>query len=225
MKHESPRKIAKLWDSMKKKGCKLVNLRNQAQAKIDKSFLELLEDQGFKHIKVSEIVRKSQINRSTFYDYYLDKYDLLEQLQDRLLDEIKVHSLKVRDIVFQRGFQEEAMQNYLLEILDYIEVNFRNFRLFLGPEIRSNFQQKFKVTFEQIWYQDQNTQIDESSKIYLSSGTSALLVELLTIWVTKKNPESKETFSKTLMKFVSAMFITFEKDIIETNHNNQLNKF
>ncbi|WP_210135415.1 TetR/AcrR family transcriptional regulator [Staphylococcus sp. GDX8P80P] len=199
--------------------------RNQAQAKIDKVFLELLEDQGFYHIKVSEIVRKSQINRSTFYDYYLDKYDLLEQLQDRLLDDIKEHSLKVRGIVFQRGFQEETMKNYLLEILNYIEKKRRKFSLFLAPELRSGFQQKFKETFEQIWYQNQIIQIDENSKNYLSSGTSALLVELLTIWVTKANSEPKENFAKTLMKFLSAMFITFKEDIVVPNHRHQSHKF
>jgi AcrR family transcriptional regulator len=49
--------------------------------------------EGYEAITVREIVRKAEINRSTFYLHFLDKQDILTQLQNDILNELK-ESLK-----------------------------------------------------------------------------------------------------------------------------------
>lgn len=44
------------------------------------AFMELLENEPFENIKVSEICSKAMINRSTFYSHFEDKYELLDAL-------------------------------------------------------------------------------------------------------------------------------------------------
>ena len=47
------------------------------------ALLELLEDNSFEEIKVSDICDKALINRSTFYSHFSDKYELLSSyIQD-----------------------------------------------------------------------------------------------------------------------------------------------
>ena len=52
-------------------------------------FLELLNDQPIQKITVKAICEKADINRSTFYRYYRDAYDLMEQIADDLWEEFR----------------------------------------------------------------------------------------------------------------------------------------
>lgn len=56
---------------------------------IDHALLENLSTHPFQKITVDMICKTALINRSTFYKYYLDKYDLLEQYLNRTLEEFR----------------------------------------------------------------------------------------------------------------------------------------
>lgn len=51
-------------------------------------FLELLEKKGIEKVTVREICSKAKINRTTFYKYYDNPYDLMEKLEKEVLDEL-----------------------------------------------------------------------------------------------------------------------------------------
>ena len=50
--------------------------------------MKLMKDDTFENIKVSDICDISLVNRSTFYDHFSDKYELLESLIKDLEDEL-----------------------------------------------------------------------------------------------------------------------------------------
>src|SRR5699024_11374056 len=52
---------------------------------IEEAFVESVLAKGFAKTTVSEIAAQAEINRKTFYTYYLDKYDLAEKLGDKLI--------------------------------------------------------------------------------------------------------------------------------------------
>lgn len=56
---------------------------------IKDTFLQLLADKDIKKITVSELCQKADINRATFYRYYLDVYDLLNSIQKEFELELK----------------------------------------------------------------------------------------------------------------------------------------
>ena len=62
------------------------------QKVIKDTFLDLLETKDIKKITVSEICEKADINRATFYRYYLDVYDLLDKIQEEFVNELKMAS-------------------------------------------------------------------------------------------------------------------------------------
>lgn len=49
---------------------------------IVRAFYSLLEAKGFEKMTVSDIIREADINRSTFYRHYADKYQILESIRD-----------------------------------------------------------------------------------------------------------------------------------------------
>ena len=56
---------------------------------IKESFLNLLEKKDISNITVTEICELSDVNRGTFYRYYTDIYDLLKQIEQEFIEEIK----------------------------------------------------------------------------------------------------------------------------------------
>ena len=52
------------------------------------TFCELYKTKPVEKITVSELARKAGYNRATFYEYFLDVYDLLEQIEEELIDHI-----------------------------------------------------------------------------------------------------------------------------------------
>lgn len=80
---------------------------------IDQSLLSALKDTAFDRITVEMLCRKAMINRSTFYRYYEDKYDLLKSYTDRVLAEFRecvnvdfvlATAVNVNDPVYQANF-------------------------------------------------------------------------------------------------------------------------
>ena len=59
---------------------------------IKDTFIELLEEKDLKKITVSEICKIADINRATFYRYYLDVYDLLDKIEEEFVTELKMAS-------------------------------------------------------------------------------------------------------------------------------------
>lgn len=53
---------------------------------IRESFLELLKEKPIDKISVTEICKRADINRGTFYSHYADPYDLKHQLEQELKD-------------------------------------------------------------------------------------------------------------------------------------------
>ena len=56
---------------------------------IKDTFIELVSEKDIKKITVSEICSKADINRATFYRYYLDVYDLLDTIKKEFTTELK----------------------------------------------------------------------------------------------------------------------------------------
>ena len=60
----------------------------RTQTAVQEAFLELLQERDFEKISIRDITERANINRSTFYLHYLDKYDLLQQMILHKLNEI-----------------------------------------------------------------------------------------------------------------------------------------
>lgn len=61
----------------------------KSQKYIIETFLELRKHKPIEKISIVELCKKADINKSTFYVYYHDIYDLSEQLEDEMVENIK----------------------------------------------------------------------------------------------------------------------------------------
>lgn len=65
--------------------------RKTSQEKIEKVFIELIQTKNINEITVTDICKKTNLNRSTFYANYLDIYDLAAKIRKKL--ELEVEKL------------------------------------------------------------------------------------------------------------------------------------
>src|SRR5690625_4396150 len=52
------------------------------------SVISLIEEDGYERLTVQKIVERAQVNRSTFYLHFQDKYDLIKHLENDMLRQL-----------------------------------------------------------------------------------------------------------------------------------------
>ncbi len=61
--------------------------RKESQEKIEKTFLQLIQKKNIDEISISTICEICKLNRSTFYANYIDIYDLVDKVKDKMADD------------------------------------------------------------------------------------------------------------------------------------------
>ncbi|TDL99020.1 TetR family transcriptional regulator [Macrococcus brunensis] len=114
------------------------------QILIEKQFLKLLEEHRFREITIKMICEEAHINRSTFYTYYLDKYDLLDRLIEHHLSELNLIGKQFADAsIIDRDALRTLSLLYLDNLFSYIYNNQKFFRTLMTVHPAQNFTQKF----------------------------------------------------------------------------------
>lgn len=72
----------------------MANKKDNQRVKITKkiirdTLIDMLGEMNTSKITVSSLCKRAEINRSTFYNYYDDVYDLLKKMEDEMFIEIK----------------------------------------------------------------------------------------------------------------------------------------
>ena len=102
---------------------------------IKESFIELLEKKPISQITIKELCEKADVNRATFYAHYSDQYDLLEQIENELIDNIRVY-LKGDNLL------NLGTADVVGKIFEYIKDNARICRLLLSERGDLGFQKQ-----------------------------------------------------------------------------------
>lgn len=61
--------------------------RKESVERIERVFINLLQEKEIQEITVSDICKGAELNRSTFYANFLDIYDLADKIRDKLEEE------------------------------------------------------------------------------------------------------------------------------------------
>ena len=88
--------------------------RKSSIEKIEKTFLQLIQNKNIEEISVSMICKIAKLNRSTFYSNYIDMYDLLEKVKKQM---------EVEFAQFQLSNNAKQDENGYLNMFKYIKNN------------------------------------------------------------------------------------------------------
>ena len=88
--------------------------KKESQNKIEKVFIQLIQRKNISEISISTICEKAGLNRSTFYANYIDLYDLVEKVKEKMADEFAE---------FQLSQNSKQDFNGYLNLFKYIKEN------------------------------------------------------------------------------------------------------
>ena len=87
------------------------------------AILNLIMEKPIEKISVIEICKKAMINRMTFYKYYEDKFTLLDDTINEIIDELKNKTLKCNNEIKTLEEASNLLANLIKNVIDYIEKN------------------------------------------------------------------------------------------------------
>ena len=83
------------------------------------ALLELMQEKSFEEIKVLDICNKSLTNRSTFYDHFNDKYELLDSLINEMKNKLMIKLNQNEKIKKQKDYFMRMIELFF----DYVDEN------------------------------------------------------------------------------------------------------
>lgn len=116
---------------------------------IREAFLELVKEKDINKITVTDIVKKADLNRSTFYAHYADVRAILEEIENEVIDKM-LEILKKFE--FKNFFNNPTP--LLLEVSRFIERNQEIYKILLNAPGSEIFLKKLKHVFAQYMLSD-----------------------------------------------------------------------
>lgn len=103
---------------------------------IKTTFLKKLEEKDINKITVSEICQDADVNRATFYRYYLDVYDLLDSIETEFVDNLR--------LIFNE--ENYTVYSFALKVLNIFLENKQILKVIFKSRSNINFMQEFLET-------------------------------------------------------------------------------
>ena len=111
--------------------------RRKTEKRIETSLLRLMKEQTFETISIRQLIDLAEVNRSTFYRHYLDKYDLLEKIEDQLLGDLLAYyqdAIKSdRLFKLEKDFKVEDYIHEEQNLFHFFEPYLEDLAILLGP--------------------------------------------------------------------------------------------
>ncbi|MBP5841249.1 TetR/AcrR family transcriptional regulator [Lactiplantibacillus plantarum] len=104
---------------------KYAKKRQLTQSKIKSAYINLLQNAPQENITINMIAKKAEISRSSFYRYYFDKYELINEIENDVLKAIqsfKKYNKPQNETFFDKDSNQQIeklllfMSNYSREI-------------------------------------------------------------------------------------------------------------
>lgn len=149
----------------------------KTKRKIIQAFWSLYETDDLKNISVKRINETANINRSTFYEYFLDIYELIEVAEDDLLCQLKEPLLEISkgSAITNEAFLDQMGQNL------YAQYGKRVFRL-LGEQGEPSFREKFKCDFLPLLFRLHHVALPESIHPAVYEFSCSAVLGFLQYW-------------------------------------------
>lgn len=185
------------------------NKTDRTKQHIVLTFFEMMDELGFDKITVAGLSKRAKINRGTFYHYYVDKYALLEEIEEEMYSSFKqvmenhigvTVKSKIdqygRDNIFQ--FFKDACEKLMVFLYDRKELA----KILIGENGRPQFIERLErlyIETVQLKLQNVSPEITESEKLqqeFIYYGVIAIVKR----WLLTGAKQSPEEIAEILAK-------------------------
>lgn len=164
--------------------------RKKTEKQIEDSLLQLMKEQTFETISIRQLIDLAEMNRSTFYRHYLDKYDLLEKIEDRLLDDLQAYYQEALESACLFKLEKDfKVEDYIYEkqnLFHFFEPYLEDLVTLLGPNGSSTSSQRLQEALREIFWQSislADPHLEEVEVDLLLNHQAASFMGTLTYWL------------------------------------------
>jgi len=141
---------------------------------IMQAFWSLYCQKKIDHISIKEITDKAGYHRSTFYEYFVDIYDLLNQLEDEVLARMRAEVLQSLSI--------PSNSNLVQILADRYEAQGEYLRVLLGENGNPHFAKKVKAEMGVALTRRFGLPENDSHTAYIMEFGLSAIISTITHW-------------------------------------------
>ncbi len=172
---------------------------------IREALVSLIETKGFDALSVRDITETANINRSTFYLHFQDKFDLLEQTEQEIIQDIQAIILQTDSLSLANFHLTQQPLPVMVQMFEYFQANAALVRAILGIKGDIAFQIQLRKAIEQNlskigFFEGINSQNFLVPSEYLITYVIAAHLGVVQIWLKKGCLESPQEMALILSK-------------------------
>lgn len=188
------------WKTSKKAGDNLMTNEKLDRRKkytrmvLKESLMTLLQEKQIFSITVKEICELSDINRSTFYAHYDNPFDLLEQIEQELIDDLNSFLSS-----YNFSKEDEAL-NMTEKLIEYFATKQKECQILLSKNSHSSFEQNIRDIAKQYIMQNRKQiGIDYETSQYVSAFIIKGSIEVMKVWLHNNMDTSPKEIAKLII--------------------------
>lgn len=173
--------------------------RRETEKRIETGLLQLMKEQTFEKISIRQLIDLAEVNRSTFYRHYLDKYDLLEKIENRLLDDLQAYYQEALDssclFKLEKEFKVEDYIHDKQNLFHFFEPYLEDLAILLGPNGSSTSSWRLQEVLREIFSQSislGDPLLEEVEADLLLNHQAASFMGTLTYWLAHPHYKSQQ---------------------------------
>ncbi len=177
--------------------------------KLIDSFWELYKEKSIDKISVGEITALSGNNRSTFYHYFKDVYELLEQSEEEILADANTEISQYLSDIKEISSEEQTLQMLRLFALPIFNRYEEKIFILLGPHGDPMFRTKLQ---NNMYNNLQKNAILPTKNIYtdyMISFAISSIIGLLSLWHQREKDLDDEEFIKIAQTLIAKGILGF----------------
>ena len=183
-------------------------ITTQTREKLIQAFWSLYCEKKIEHITIKEITDKAGYHRSTFYEYFVDIYDVLNQLEDMLLQYIEMNVISRLDSELDDNLSIDLAQN----IANIYDVKGEYLSVLLGENGDPNFLIKVKALMLPVLTDTFGLSGKEIHTSYIFEFATSGIFAVVTHWYKNgKNLPSQELAGLVRSMLISGVFPMIRK--------------
>lgn len=158
------------------------------------ALMEMLETKPFASVKVSDLCRIADVNRSTFYSYYDNISDLLKEIEDDVIGWMPASDISKMSIELDKHLLEDSTAFFR-----YIRDHARDFSILLqvgDVHFSERLMQAAMERFPKPMKETQNPLLTRWGFVYAANGVIGLMQE----WIKNDFPLSDREFAELVLQ-------------------------
>lgn len=168
------------------------------------ALVELMQTQHISGISIKALCERADVNRSTFYAHYTDQYDLLHQLEQEVLENLK------------RYLEKPVLDNnlpistqVLTLILEYLKDDAALFRALLSENCDIAIQKDIMELAQVVAYPI-DAKMDDKLVAYIKEYGITGCISIVKKWLQEGTQEPPEVLSELMMQMTYYGLCSFQ---------------